>query len=167
MQAIISTFHIDWSSILAQMLNFAVVVGVLWYFAFKPLAQALQKRAGKIEQSLKDAEAITKKLEAANADSNKIVITAKQQADQIIKDARVLADSQREQAVAKVRDQSTKIVAASKVQIEQMKSQAMADASAQLGEIVAKATEAVIGKKMTDASDRDMIEKVLEQAKRL
>ena len=167
MESIVSTFHINWASLIAQMVNFALVVGVLWYFAFKPLSKAMDARSKHIEQSLKDAEAITQKLEATNAESNRIVIEAKQQADQIIKDARVLAESQKEQAVAKVKEQSASIVAASKVQIEQLKNQAVAQASAELGEIVATATEAVIGHTLSGDADRKMIEKVLEQAKRL
>ena len=110
MESIVSTFHINWASLIAQVVNFALVVGVLWYFAFRPLSQAMQSRTKKIEQSLKDAEAINKKLETTAAQSDQIIIQAKQQADQIIKDAKTLAESQREQAVARVKEQSAHIV---------------------------------------------------------
>ena len=167
MQAIVSTFHIDWPSIVAQMINFALVVGVLWYFAFKPLAAALQSRASKIEQSLKDADAIAKNLAETKVQSEKIVTEARQQADSIIKEARKTADAQQQIAVDKVRAKSAAIVEASRGQIDQLKNQAVKQASAELAELVTNATAAVIGEKLTSATDAKLIERVLEKAKRL
>ena len=41
MDELVKTFHIDWKLIIAQTVNFTIVLGVLWYFAFKPLMKVI------------------------------------------------------------------------------------------------------------------------------
>ena len=56
MDSIIATFHIDWKIIIAQVLNFGVVFGVLYLFALKPLMKVMRERTEKIEKGIKDAK---------------------------------------------------------------------------------------------------------------
>ena len=56
MEEIIKTFHIDWKLLIAQAVNFAIVVFALYKFAYKPLLKTMNERTAKIEQGLKDAE---------------------------------------------------------------------------------------------------------------
>ena len=51
MDSIIETFHLDWKLFLAQVVNFTIVVFVLWRFAFKPLAKNLAERTRTIEKA--------------------------------------------------------------------------------------------------------------------
>ena len=56
MESIISTFHIDWKIIFAQMFNFGVVFVVLYIFALKPLSKLIAERSEKIETGINDAK---------------------------------------------------------------------------------------------------------------
>src|SRR3989344_4408563 len=56
MDSIISTFHIDWKIIIAQMINFGVVFVVLYIYALKPLSKLMSERGEKIETGIKDAK---------------------------------------------------------------------------------------------------------------
>ena len=53
---------IDWFTVIAQMVNFIVLVGLLWHFLYKPILKAIDEREKKIAGQLADAEA--KKTEA-------------------------------------------------------------------------------------------------------
>jgi F-type H+-transporting ATPase subunit b len=53
---------IDWFTVIAQMVNFIVLVGLLWHFLYKPILKAIDEREKKIAAQLADAEA--KKTEA-------------------------------------------------------------------------------------------------------
>ena len=54
---------IDWFTVIAQIVNFIVLVGVLWHFLYKPILKAIDEREKKIAAQLADAAA--KKAEAA------------------------------------------------------------------------------------------------------
>jgi F-type H+-transporting ATPase subunit b len=53
---------IDWFTVIAQMVNFIVLVGLLWHFLYKPILRAIDEREKKIAAELADAAA--KKAEA-------------------------------------------------------------------------------------------------------
>ena len=65
MDSIISTFHIDWKIIIAQMINFGVVFVVLYIFALKPLSKLMTERGEKIETGISDAKKSSKLLQKA------------------------------------------------------------------------------------------------------
>ena len=56
MESIISTFHIDWKIIIAQMINFVIVFVVLYIFALKPLSKLMKERGEKIAKGIDDAK---------------------------------------------------------------------------------------------------------------
>ena len=56
MDSLISTFHIDWHLIVAQLVNFAVVILVLWRFALKPLGKLMDERGQTIAGGLENAK---------------------------------------------------------------------------------------------------------------
>ena len=71
MDSIISTFHIDYKLMLAQLVNFGIIVGVLWYFVFKPLAAKMTERTKTIEKSLAEARQIADNLKSSEQQRHK------------------------------------------------------------------------------------------------
>ena len=53
---------IDWFTVIAQIANFIILVGLLWHFLYKPILKAIDEREKKIAGQIADAEA--KKAEA-------------------------------------------------------------------------------------------------------
>lgn len=49
--------HVDWFTIIAQILNFLLLVWLLKRFLYKPILKAIDEREGKISAQIKDAEA--------------------------------------------------------------------------------------------------------------
>ena len=66
---LIYALGIDGRILLAQLFNFAILVFILWRFAYKPVLNILEERRLKVEKSLDDAEAATKRLKQAEAES--------------------------------------------------------------------------------------------------
>jgi F-type H+-transporting ATPase subunit b len=58
-------FGLNVPSLLAQVVNFAIVAGLLWWFAFKPILATIEERQKKIDSGLKYAEEMKAKLDAA------------------------------------------------------------------------------------------------------
>lgn len=165
MEEIINTFHVDWHIILAQLVNFALVVAVLWYFAFRPLAKTMTERTTRIEQSLKNADAVEERLRQADAEYQTVLTNAKKEAEQIIVQAKTLAEQQRVEVVEKTKAEATKIVESGKQQLAAQREQMIASARTELSELVALATEKVIGEKITTERDRTLVERAVKEAK--
>ena len=72
------------ATLLGQMIAFGLFVWFCWKFVWPPLLAAMEERAKKIEQGLKDSEAGAKKIVEAEEESKKMLAKAKLEAKQIM-----------------------------------------------------------------------------------
>jgi len=102
---IMDDFGINVPNIAAQALSFAIVMFVLWRFAFKPVLATLDVRNQKISDGLKHAEETQVRLAAAAQESAQIVRNASVEAQKIVDEARKVAkefaDKQQAEAVSR------------------------------------------------------------------
>ena len=103
-------------TILAQMLNFFILVWILARFAYKPLVSMMQERKERIAKDLADAQAARNEAEQFKADYAAQIANARQEAQQIVEKAV-------QQAEATTREQ----LAAAREQIEREKERARQD----------------------------------------
>ena len=87
MDSLVSTFHLDLGLFLAQAVNFAIVLAVLYYFAFKPIAKVMNERSEKIEKSLADAKEIEAKLADTEKERQEVINEAKKAASLLLEEA--------------------------------------------------------------------------------
>ena len=103
-------------TILAQMLNFFILVWILARFAYKPLVSMMQERKERIAKDLADAQAARNEAEQFKADYAAQIANARQESQQIVEKAV-------QQAEATTREQ----LAAAREQIEREKERARQD----------------------------------------
>lgn len=84
-------FGIEPILLLAQIVNFLIILFVLKKFFYKPIVKMLDDRKKKIEESLKNADAIEEQLKATEEKSALILDTAHQNAEDILAEAKTEA----------------------------------------------------------------------------
>lgn len=84
MDQLISVFGIDWRLLIAQTINFVVLLGVLSYFLYTPVMKMLDERAKKIAQGLQDAEEAARARTAAENDRSGVLKEAEHQATLVL-----------------------------------------------------------------------------------
>ena len=72
------------ATLLGQMIAFGLFVWFCWKFVWPPLLAAMEERAEKIEQGLKDSEESAKKILDAEEQSKKMLAEAKKEAKKIM-----------------------------------------------------------------------------------
>ncbi len=144
-------FGISVPNIAAQMFSFAVVVFVLWRFAFKPVLATLDERQKKIDSGLKYAEETQLRLAAAAEESARIVKAAQLDAQKFVEEARKTAkefgDRQQAEAIQRAADLLTK--AQQSIELEHKKM--LEQARGEIARLVVTTTERVLAKKLSDA----------------
>lgn len=91
MQQLLDAFGINWSLLLAQAVNFAIVLVALWYFLYKPVLAVLEKRRALVAKGVEDAarsgemlagadEEVQMRIRAADGEADKIVAAARESA---------------------------------------------------------------------------------------
>lgn len=166
MDELVKTFHIDWKLLIAQLVNFGIVLGVLWYFALKPLQKMMHKRSNDIEQSLKDAKEIERKLNEANISKEKIITEARQEAQIVMEKAANTAEKFREEKVQATREELEKIIAKTKGDLQAEKEKMVREARQEVASLVVAASSKVIGKHLDGVADQRLIEESLKEVKK-
>jgi len=160
MESIITTFHIDWHLIVAQLINFGLVVVVLWWFALKPLTKVMAERTTKIENSLKQAEEIQQKLTAAETEKTAILKAGRQEAQTILAETKKLSEQQQQKTINETQAKVKKIVEESKQQIAQSQQQMLKEVKSQVADLVIAASQKVLA----DVSDKKIDQSLVANA---
>jgi len=162
MESLISTFHVDAGLFIAQVVNFAIVFSVLYFFALKPLVKIMAERSAKIDQSLKEADEIGKKLTAATTEREEIIAAAKKQAEIIMVEADKKGEERRNEMLTKAKAEIGQVINEEKAKLEREKAETLKEIKKDVSELVISVVEKVLAEKMTSDKDKDLIKKLVK-----
>src|SRR5262249_13875249 len=110
-EQIARTFGVDWSHLIAQIISFAIVCGILYLFAYKPVLKMFATRRQLIAQGLANSEKIKAELAKTETQRREVLAQANTQATQLIEEARDAAARLREQEIQKANVAAEQIIA--------------------------------------------------------
>ena len=84
----IGVLGINGKIFLAQLVNFGLILLVLWRFAFKPIVARLEARSERIEKGLAEAKKAEDRLKQIESERGEILAIAQKDALQIVAKAR-------------------------------------------------------------------------------
>ena len=152
------SFHFD--ILEANLINLAIIIGVLVYFGKGFLGDKLKSRREEIEAEIKDVEARQKKAASALAEQQQKLQMAKKEAERIRAEAKTNAESAREAVMA----QSAK-------DIERLKAAAEQDLSSQQERVMQELRQRVAAmaldkakSQLPDALNEDMQTRLVDQS---
>lgn len=152
---------LDAKLFIAQLVNFGVVVFVVWRWIYTPLLKILDERAKKIEQGLKDAEIAAAAKGKAEEEMSVIVAEARRRAKEIIDEAVVMAEKDRQETTRKAKTEVEKIVGQGREQLRQEKEKMVGEIKSEMADLLAAATERVIKEKLDPKKDAQLIREAL------
>ncbi len=158
MDSLISTFHIDWQIILAQLVNFAIVFFVLYRFALKPLKKLMDERSQTIASGLQNAEKQEELLKASQLEYDKTLTKARAEAQEIMKEVKKDADLKRAELLEKAQGEVSVMIANGKKQLESDKTKMLEDAKKEIVSIIMSATEKIVGESITGKVEQKLVE---------
>ncbi len=162
MDSLISTFHIDWHLIIAQAINFAVVLLVLYFFALKPLKKLMDERGATIAGGLENAEKQKELLLQASADYEAKMAEANIQAVAKMKEVKGEMQALREKEMEKIQAELAGALAANKKQIDAEKQKAMDEIRKEAVTLVIAVAEKVLGEAATGKVESKLVEESIK-----
>ncbi len=160
---LLSNLGINGKLLLAQIVNFFVLLWVLKRFAYKPVLEALEERRDKIEKGLADAEKSQKKLIEIEEKEKKILAKARSEAQKIVEQAEQQAKKNQEEILKDANRRVEKSVEDANKKIEEEKNKMLSEVKSEVAKLVALATEKVVGEKINEEKDREIIDSVIKK----
>ncbi len=161
---IVGMFGINWKLFLAQLINFAIVLFVLWKWVFKPVTKGLSDRTEKIENSLQDAENIAKDRSDFDSWKQGEISSVRTEATAIITQAKETAEALKADTLKATADEQNNLIEQAKKRLEQEKAAMMESAKSELADIVVQATSTILKAKIDPVKDKQLIDDALKQA---
>lgn len=159
---LLNNLGINGSLLLAQLINFGILLFVLYKFAYGPVLKMLEDRTKKIEKGLQDAEASHKKLAEISEKESAVLVEARKNAQEIIKKSEEVAVKNAEGIITLAKVQSDKLVEDAKKQIKQEKDKILLEAKSEVANLVMIATEKIIHEKLDSVKDKELINQIIK-----
>ena len=143
---------------------FLVVFVVLAKFGFPAIIGMVEKRKNYIDESLRKAHEATTRLENTKQESESILQEARDKQVAILKEAANTREAIVEDARVKAREESARIISDAKAEIESQKQAAIAAIRQQVALLSVEVSEKVLRKKLdTDQAQMDYINLMLDE----
>jgi len=137
---------------------FGITFWVLKRFAFKRIQEAIDERRQRIRQSLEDAEKSRNEAHQLLEEHRALIGQARGQAEDILAEARRVADSQRQRVKDETEADRHRRLEETRRQIEAETQRALQQIRNEVAELTLVATAKVTGKVLDDADHRRLIE---------
>ncbi len=163
MEGLVETFHLDIKLLVAQSINFLVVLAVLYFFALKPLLGVMTTRTATIEKSLEDSRKIEEKLEQAEKDYNQRLVEAKKEASRLMEETESRAEERKQEIIDTAKEEIGKTINAEKEKMAEEKAKVLKEIRKEMGDLVTVSLEKILEEKMDSEKDKKLIKKVLKE----
>ncbi len=150
-------------SLLVFLVNFAILLVILYFFAYKPILKMLDQRSERIRESLEAAEQAKQQAAESEARTQEHLQEARREGQKLLEQARALAEKFREDEMAKAREEAEAFIARARQEIQQERDGAVEEVKRHFAVLAIQAAERVIGQSLDARSHRELIVQVLEE----
>jgi len=150
----VDALGIEWSLLLAQIVNFLILIVLLRLFLYQPVLNMLNARKERIAQSMKDAERVSAAAREAEQEKAKVLEQARREAQEIRAQATRDAEKIAQEVRSRADVEATEIRMKAQVEAEKQAELALADANKQIAELAILATEKLLGRELANKTEQ-------------
>jgi len=151
-------------TLIAQLLIFLVMLGILYRFAWGPLLRILNERRARIAQGVEATERAKRELEEAERERQTKLEEARREAQAMLDRITKQAEDLRKELEAKAREQAEALIAKARTEIQQERQKAVQDLRLQVADLAVMAAGRIIGESLDAKKHRELIERAIEEA---
>lgn len=151
--------------LVAQIVNFLLLLFLISRFAYKPILRLLDQRSERIKESLEAADRARQEAQQAEANIQAQLDAARREGQNIIEQAARSAGQLREEIQQVARQEAEAIVERAKADFALERQKAIAELRRQFADLTVAAAERVINESLDGAKHQRLISEVLEQSR--
>jgi F-type H+-transporting ATPase subunit b len=146
MSALLATFGIDWHLLLAQSINFIVLVIALTYFLYKPVLKMVRERERVVAKGVDDAREAAEQLAHAGTAAALVVSKADKEAEAIVKAARAEGTQERAKMLADAEARAAQVARDAEARAIETAARARRESEKDIARVAILAAEKVLQK---------------------
>ena len=152
------------SLLLAQIVNFLVLFGLLYFFAYKPIMRMLDERSRKIKESMEQTETIREQAAHAEEETKKQLEAAGREGQEVISRAMRTGEEARQRAEQEAKQEGQALIEKARLEIQRERDEAIDELRQEFTDLTIEAAGRVIERSLDKEAHRELIDKVLEES---
>jgi len=160
----LANLGINLPTLLAQIVNFVILFGLLYLVAYKPIMRILDERSRKVKESMEQTEFIKQQAEQAEEEAKKRIEAASKEGQEVIARAARTGEEVGRQAQQEARQEAETLITRARVEIQRERDDAIDELRKQFADLTILAAGKVIDRSLDKETHRQLINKVLEEA---
>ncbi len=153
--------------LIAQIVNFSLLLLVLYLLLYKPVVRMLDQRSKRIEDSLEQADRLKEETSLAEEQVKEQIEEARQEGRNIVAQAAQVAERVREDSRTQARQDAETIVTRARADVHRERDEAIEELRRQFADLTIIAAERVINTSLDRDQHRRLIEEVLDQSRHM
>lgn len=156
-------FEISPGLFIWSVITFLILVGLLYWFAFKPLLKLQKARQDSIHEAITEAERLRDEAEGLLSDYKQQLTRAREEAAAIVDRARKAGETVKTEVLEEARAQAETTLEKARRQIERDTNQALQKIREEVADLTVAATEKVAGKSLTGEDQLRLIQEAINE----
>jgi F-type H+-transporting ATPase subunit b len=149
--------------VVVSLVSFLVLFGVLAKFAFPPITKMLDKRSDTIRESLEASEATRIEAERLLEEYKTQMTEARQEAAKVIEQGRKIAETMKNEIMAKANEDAQALLVKAREGIEAEKKAAIAELQGSVADLSVAVAGKLIGETLSAADHAKLIERYVAE----
>ncbi len=160
MDSLVSTFHIDFKLVIAQLINFAVVLILVYYVLGKPLIKMMNKRDIHIKEGIDNAANALELIKKTEEEYEATLLKAKTEASDFFQEVKKQTEAKKSAMLEDARLEVETLIANGQKSLEIEKQKILAEAKKEIVELTITATSKILAEHSGSTLSQDTISKI-------
>lgn len=160
---IAQTFGLRGDLFAAQLVNFLIVLAVLWWFAFRPIMRKLEEREKMVKKSVDDAKSIDARVLAIENEREQTLNAARTEARQLVEKALGDTELRKAEMIEAARKEVERVIAKGKVQLEEERAGMMMQLRKDVVDLAVRAATKIVNEGLTEQKSKSLAEEVVRK----
>ena len=150
--------------LVAQIVNVAILLGLLYLVAYKPIMRMLDERSRRIKESMEQADAIKEQAARAEEEVKKQLEAAGREGQERITQAVQVGEEVKQKAQQEARQEAETLIARARTEIQRERDGAVDELRKEFADLTILAAGKVIDRSLDKKAHRQLIDKVLKES---
>jgi len=152
-------------TLIAQIVNFAILFGLLYLVAYKPIMRMFDERSKKVKESMEQTEYIKEQAARAEEEVKQQLEAARREGQEVIARAVRTGEEARQRTQQEAKQEGETLIDKARMEIQRERDEAIDELRKEFTDLAVLAAEKVIDRSLDKEAHRQLIDKVLEESK--
>jgi F-type H+-transporting ATPase subunit b len=160
---ILSALGINWQLLIAQAINFAIILFVLARFVYRPILKVIDDRREATRKAMENVEVMQKEAREMEATRMEKLKKIDEEAGALMEAAKKDAEAQRKQLLEAAHAEADQVLAKGRKQLEQERAAVFQDAQETLSKVIMTMTQKILEREFSKDDQKRIVQNLQKE----